>query len=688
MSNASDNIWISVREASALLKIRESTVMKRIEDGVIESRIRSDGTDEHEIPLSTLSTELQYIYLYSRLNENDAVSLDFGVRGEPIPEEVEKNLLLVKNAEGIKEEYRNAGKITQMLKKLVEEKGISLSKLYRITGKKKNRDITSLYLNPFYLQPRLPRTMCLWSCDLAFALYLDADRKYSQNDITAELKKKKGKVACTECPYSKPSSGSPECREKGEYMKTPNHRKTINRLLGHIPEEMILYRRMGYRTWRAKYGLFVMRERPLLVNESLQGDHHTFNLFVRVKLKKEHNGTTYEKETMVRPTLTAWMESASGCITGWVISIMPNSDTIAEAFARAVVLKPDSPFRGLPEIVIADCGKDYRSRLLEDTPSPVKGTGSIETALNRRFCGMGILPALGIKIQHTLPYHPQSKSIERFFGTIEEKWISKLPGWCHESREKRPPDFSKKLDKLFKEKKLLTMEEFVLHFKEKILAEYHNTTADDERKTTDGEWEIALSDKTPLEKYNYLEKAKTITPDWNTISILKAHYKENCRVGRYGIRFSNTYYTSDRIASIVGASVDILYYRVEKPYAPSSITVIHNSRFLCEAFPVEKCHFSGDSEMEIMMNTKRQQSPALEMKKMITRIEKSTKRILPVKTLSEENEKSALYDMAYSEKISEEEKNDETKEEEKTNEKESVILKGLSVLFGSAEEDV
>lgn len=338
-------------------------------------------------------------------------------------------------------------------------------------------------------------------------------------------------------------------------MPVPNHRKTVNRLLRHIPPQMVLYARKGYREWRAQYGFFVMRDRPLLVNESWQGDHHKFDLFVRITIHKEHHGKIYEKEVAVRPTLTAWMDSATGCIVGWVISVTPNSDTIAEAFCRAAVLTPNSPIRGLPQTVIIDCGKDYKSRLLEDIPSELASNIPNETELNKRFTGLGLLPALGVKVTHALPYHPQSKPIERHFGIIEKTWISKLPGWCRNSISERPDGFQKTLESLLANHRLLTLEEFVTHFQNVILPEYHSTVDTDVSVPELPGWKVSVSSMTPLQKYAFLEKAKTITPDWGTISILKLHHSVNHKVGRWGIRFCNTYYQADELAKIVGNTV-------------------------------------------------------------------------------------------------------------------------------------
>ena len=131
---------------------------------------------------------------------------------------------------------------------------------------------------------------------------------------------------------------------------------------------MICYCRKGIQKWRSDYGHFTLRENPLLVNEQWQGDHHIFDLFVRVKITQQKNDRTYEKEIAVRPVLTAWMDTSTGCIVGWVISVLPNADTIAEAFCRAVVLTVSEEFHGLPKGILVDCGKDYRSALLQNLP--------------------------------------------------------------------------------------------------------------------------------------------------------------------------------------------------------------------------------------------------------------------------------------------------------------------------------
>ena len=137
-------------------------------------------------------------------------------------------------------------------------------------------------------------------------------------------------------------------------------------------------------------------------------------------------------------------------------------------------LYPGESFHGLPKSILIDCGKDDRSALLEDLPDEVPVNNAGPLSLNKRFGGLGLLPALGVEVHHALPYHPQSKSIERMFGALERGWICKLKGWCRSSVKERPNGFTKHLRLLLEKKELLTMNAFVQKFQSEILSAYHH----------------------------------------------------------------------------------------------------------------------------------------------------------------------------------------------------------------------
>lgn len=433
--------WITASEAAAVLHLTLRTVLNRAASGRPPARIPEDmpftydGKQNYRIRLEGLLQKAQFEYLQKRLPASQRCGLNLATPRSSFSDAWLSTFLdvvqLIRSDEQIRQRYRHSGKTTGELSKLADANGISLATLYRLCGKPSSKELSMLFLEPVYLQHHLPKTMCLWSADLAYALYLDHHQHFSQNSIFREVVAHKD-VLCPACPYHPENAlsdtGIPTCKFPGEYMRIPHDRRTVNRLLAHIPPQMVCYCREGVCKWNSLYGHFTLREKPLLVNELWQGDHHVFDLFVRVPVKRQSGGQILEKEITVRPTLTAWMDTATGCVVGWVISILPNSDTIAEAFCRGAALTQGEIFHGLPKAILVDCGKDYRSALLEDLPDEISSIPEDAMYLNKRFGGLGLLPALGVEAHHALPYHPQSKSIERMFGTLEREWICKLKG--------------------------------------------------------------------------------------------------------------------------------------------------------------------------------------------------------------------------------------------------------------------
>lgn len=336
------------------------------------------------------------------------------------------------------------------------------------------------------------------------------------------------------------------------------------------------------------------------------------------------------------------MDTATGCLVGWVISVLPNADTIAESFCRAVSLTVGEEFHGLPKGILVDCGRNYRSALLQDLPENFRPAND-SLYLNRRFAGLGLLPALGVEVHSALPYHPQSKSIERLFGTLERQWICKLKGWCHSSVQERPAGFAQHLQRLLVNKELLTLEEFVEKFQSEILPAYHHFRED----TPENMGTPTLSSMSPMERYHALEKPYLVTPDWRTLSALKMHHAVGCKIRRHGIRFQNVWYWDEALARHMDALADVFYHAVEKPLAPSSLTVTVNGRFVCEAFPAQRFPFTNADTVELQAHLDGQRRHQHEMEKTVCRINRSAAGILPPDTTAAASEKAQLRSHCY-----------------------------------------
>lgn len=367
-----------------------------------------------------------------------------------------------------------------------------------------------------------------------------------------------------------------------------------------------------------------------MVNDNWQADNHVFNIFVRTNVYQYKNGKRYNTEIVVRPVLTAWMDSASGCIVGWVISILPNSDTIAEAFCRACTYTLGDKFTGLPHSVIMDCGKDYKSALLEDIPDHYRKAVESEESfcLNQRFSGLGILRSFSVDVYHCLPYHPQSKPIERCFSSIENQ-IEKLPGWCYRKISDRPQGFQKYIDDLLHEKKLYTLEEFSAKFADEILPAYHGQMDDSVANPEIPGWTLDLKSMTPMQRYENLTKSRTLIPSYKTVSIIKKHFEPNCLIQAQGIRFQYVYYDADELKSLRGQHVDILYFKVTKPFAPSSVTVIYQSEYLCEAFPNTANAYTETASKILSEISHEQNRQAANISNAVTKIRSNVSDILP-----------------------------------------------------------
>ena len=187
--------WISVADTAILLKVRTSTVIRRIEKGVLPARTPEempftyDGKSNYEVRLDALPQRLQYQYLFAHLPKQDICSVDLvsprSALGNIWLDEFLDIASIIHDATVIRQNHHSTGKITEELRSLADRHGISLATLYRLLGKPSSDGVSALYTDPFYLRDHLPRTMCLWSCDLAFALFLDSssrtDRRKKSN---------------------------------------------------------------------------------------------------------------------------------------------------------------------------------------------------------------------------------------------------------------------------------------------------------------------------------------------------------------------------------------------------------------------------------------------------------------------------------------------------------------------------
>ena len=126
-----------------------------------------------------------------------------------------------------------------------------------------------------------------------------------------------------------------------------------------------------------------------------------------------------------RPWLTAIMDKKSRYILGWCLSLQPDSLTIASALRMAVLEG------GVPQAVHIDNGKDFRSHYLS---GPGRKIGRIDLPREAH----GLFQQMGVRIIYATPYHPQAKSIERWFRTLHGQFDAGWNSYCGGDHSKRP----------------------------------------------------------------------------------------------------------------------------------------------------------------------------------------------------------------------------------------------------------
>lgn len=216
------------------------------------------------------------------------------------------------------------------------------------------------------------------------------------------------------------------------------------------PAVQILQRK-GQKAFEDLAEPFIERDYSTLrSNELWNADHHEFDVVIT------HGGKH------VRPWLTAFQDCRSRKIVGWHIGVAPpNTDTIILALRHGIKT------HGIPETVHTDNGKDFDSYAFYGRTKRQKHKVRVHVDGEQL---QGIYARAQIRACNVEPYHGQSKPIERFFGTLEERFSkTAYSTYCGNKPENRPEDLQKHLDA----GEAPTLEEFVSAFADWLESDYH-----------------------------------------------------------------------------------------------------------------------------------------------------------------------------------------------------------------------
>ena len=410
------------------------------------------------------------------------------------------------------------------------------------------------------------RSLCPAAHAYAYRLYANPAKR-TATTIYHKLEaraRELGPSACSKCLYCPGTEMRRKLEESGEIadyppctepekngMKIPQSRQTLGRILSAIPTDEITMARRGLKAFKDDHMRMGVRDKPDKVNQVWVGDHHQFDCFVMD-----------DRGRPVRPWLTAWYDAGTGCMVGWVLCTNPNTETITEAFVKAVAYTKRSPFYGLPANIYIDNGKDYRGKTFETGLVRDQDLGH----LNSNISSNSVIQLFNVAVTHAQPYQGWAKTVERFFKTLEDIWIREVPGWCGGGPSERPEDFPKQLKKMEEKRMLWTMDQLYEYLQNTVFPEYHNRPHQ------------GHGGKTPMELYQTLPRVREDQPEWEMLAVARMNMAER-QITQQGIRFKNRIYWHDAMVGLAGTAATIRYSNSDL----YSVTVLVGNHFLCEA---------------------------------------------------------------------------------------------------------
>lgn len=281
----------------------------------------------------------------------------------------------------------------------------------------------------------------------------------------------------------------------------------------------VTLRREGREAWQRKH-LAPIEQDPEAwdAGQCWEGDHTPFDFSVRVF----RNGSW----SVTRAQLTAWLDRRSRRLMGWHISEQGNQGTIRLALLDA--LKADGV--SVPEVVWIDNGKDFMAASIGGlTKAERRGMTRDEKREAESRCA-GLLRMLSIEPHFATAYNHNGKArIERFFGTLHQRFDRTFTTWCGS----RPGMLDRKVlnEKLRDVMSLPTLDELREQFAE--WAEWYNHRHDHGIEDLDDR--EAGERLSPVEFYERFLPARRVV-DRSALPLLEATWSPRpVKVSKHGV---------------------------------------------------------------------------------------------------------------------------------------------------------
>jgi putative transposase len=273
--------------------------------------------------------------------------------------------------------------------------------------------------------------------------------------------------------------------------------------------------------YRETFDLLYRREasRP---NDLWQADHTPLDLWV-----------LDEHRRPARPWLTVVLDDHSRAVAGYALSLhAPSALQTALALRQAIWRKTDPHWHvcGIPDVFYTDHGSDFTSRHLEQVAADLPMTLVFSTA--------GVPRGRG--------------KIERFFRTVNQLFLSALPGYTPPGAAVVPPT--------------LTLPELDARLHRFLVEEYHGRPHSETGQAPQPRWEAG----------GFLPR---LPESLELLDLLLLTVARPRRIHQDGIRFQGFRYLDPVLAAFVGEDVVIRY----DPRDLAEVRVYHRDVFVGRA---------------------------------------------------------------------------------------------------------
>ncbi len=291
----------------------------------------------------------------------------------------------------------------------------------------------------------------------------------------------------------------------------PSERNMYRLIHERIPMPAQVLHREGMEAYNAKCAPYIITDREAIEPGSVWiGDHHQCNCWVR------------NQGRWIRPWLTAWEDMRSRALVGYCVTASPNQSTIMLAFRKGC------QDYGPPESVKIDNGKDYDSQMWTGTTKKQrqKKRGKV---LDDQQCQaiIGLYAMMNIDVSFSIPYHPQSKAIERFFDSFDRQLIKSFDTYCGKGTHAKPDT----LNDYLKTDKAIAAADDLESFAAKV---------DRYLKVYNSQPHSANKGQTPASVMSTRQSRRVIAD--GTMDLLLQVWSGELTIGKNGVKFEGNWY--------------------------------------------------------------------------------------------------------------------------------------------------